>query len=66
MFTCICVMHGHGLGKILFNIILYLRLGLPSDLLPSGFTTKIPHAYLFPPYAPNAPAISLFFIWSPE
>ena len=30
MFIHICVMHGHGLGKTLFNIILYLRLGLPS------------------------------------
>jgi hypothetical protein len=47
MFICLCVTHDHGLGKILFNIILYLRQGLESGLLPSGFTTKTPHVYLF-------------------
>jgi len=41
-------MHGHALDKLLFNIILHLRLDLPSGLLPSGFTTKTPHDYLFP------------------
>jgi hypothetical protein len=34
----------------------YLRLGLPSDLYPSGFSTKILYAFLFSPIRATCPA----------
>ena len=40
----------------------HLRLGLPSGLITSGFTTKT----LSPPYVLHALPISGFLIWSPE
>jgi hypothetical protein len=49
-------------------IILYshLRLGVPGDLFPSGFPTKILYMPLSSPSALHAPPISLFSILSPE
>ena len=38
----------------------YLRLGLPSGLLPSGFPTKTLHSPSPHPYAPHAQPISFF------
>ena len=43
----------------------HLRLGLPSDLLPSGFPTKTLHTPSPHPYAPHAQSISFFSILSP-
>ena len=42
----------------------HLRLGLPSDLFPSGFPTKTLHTPSPHPYAPHAQPISLFSILS--
>ena len=43
----------------------HLRLGLPSGLRPSGFSTKILYAPLSPPYVLHAPPITVFLTWSP-
>jgi len=43
----------------------YLRLGLPSGLLPSGFPTKTLYTPSPHPYAPHALPISFFSILSP-
>ena len=43
----------------------FLRLGLPSGLLPSGFPTKTLYTPSPQPYAPHAQPISLFSILSP-
>ena len=43
----------------------HLRLGLPSDLFPSGFPTKTLHTRSPHPYAPHAQSISFFSIISP-
>ena len=43
----------------------HLRLGLPSDLLPSGFPTKTLYTPSPRPYAPHAQPISFFSILSP-
>ena len=40
----------------------HLRLGLPSGLFPSGFSTKILYTPLPPLNAPRTPPIS-FFLW---
>jgi hypothetical protein len=39
-----------------FNIIYPLRLGLPSGLFPSGFSTNILYAFLFSPICATCPA----------
>jgi hypothetical protein len=52
--------------KIHFNIILYLHLGVPSCLCPSGFCTKSLYALLSSHIMLHAPPISFFLIWSPE
>jgi hypothetical protein len=44
------------LCKIQYNIIISLRLGLPSGLLPSGFPTKILHAFLLGSIHATCPA----------
>ena len=48
-------------------LILYthLRLGLPSGLFPSGFSTKTLYTPFPQPYAPHAHPISFFSILSP-
>ena len=46
------------------NIITYLRLGLPSGLLPSGFPTKTLYTPSPHPCAPHAQSISFFPILS--
>jgi hypothetical protein len=48
-------------------LILYthLRLGLPSNLFPSGFPTKTLYTPSPHPYAPHAQSISFFSILSP-
>ena len=43
----------------------HLSLGLPSDLIPSGFPTKTLYTPSPHPYAPHAPPISFFSILSP-
>ena len=43
----------------------HLRLGLPSGLSPSGFTTKTLYNPSTHPYAPHAQPISFFSILSP-
>ena len=43
----------------------HLRLGLPSGLFPSGFSTKTLYAPSPHPYAPHAQPISFFSILSP-
>ena len=43
----------------------YLRLGLPSGLLPSGFSNKTLYTPSPHPYAPHAQSISFFSILSP-
>ena len=43
----------------------HLRLGLPSGLFPSGFTTKTLYTPSPHPYAPHAQPISFFSILSP-
>ena len=43
----------------------HLRLGLPSDLLPSGFPTKSLYTPSPHPYAPHAQPISFVTILSP-
>jgi hypothetical protein len=42
--------------KIHFNIILYLRLGLPSDLFHSGLPTKTQYATPLSPTRATCPA----------
>jgi len=44
----------------------HLRVGLPSGLFPSGFSTKHCIRLSYPPYALHASPISFFSIWSPE
>jgi len=46
----------------------HLRLGLPSGLFPSGFSTKTlyEYTYTFPLYVLYAPSVSMFSIWSPD
>jgi hypothetical protein len=48
--------------KIKFNIILQLRLGLPSGLIISGLPTKTIYTTLFPPYVPHASPISFIVL----
>ena len=52
--------------KIHLNIILHLRLGLLSGLFPPGFPTRNLYTPLLFPYALHAPAISFFYILSPQ
>ena len=52
--------------KIYLNIILHLRLGLPSGLFPLVFPTKIYICLSALPYAPHVSSISFFSILSPE
>jgi hypothetical protein len=51
--------------KIHLNIILLLRLGLPSGLFPSGFPTK-PTKHLSYPHTCYMPPPTSFLIWSFE
>jgi hypothetical protein len=51
--------------KVHLNIILHLRLGLPSGLFPSCFPTRTLCTLLPSPYAPHAPPISFFSIFPP-
>jgi len=44
----------------------HLCVGLPVDLLPSSFPTKILYTPLPSPYMPHAPSSSFFLIWSLE
>jgi hypothetical protein len=44
------------LSKIYFNIVQYLRLGLPSVLFPSGFPTNILYVFLLYPIRATFPA----------
>ena len=44
----------------------HLCLGLPSGHYPSGFPSKTQYTPLLSPYAPHAPPISFFSIWSPQ
>jgi hypothetical protein len=46
------------LSKIHFNIVHALRLGLPSGLLPSGFPTNIPYAFILSTFVLHALPIS--------
>jgi hypothetical protein len=43
------------LFNINFSIVFHLCLGLPSGLFPSGFQTKILHAFLFSPVHATCP-----------
>ena len=53
--------------KIHFNIILPLRLGLPSSPFPSGFSNKTLYVpSLSPPFVLHVPYILFFSILSPE
>ena len=48
--------HQNYFQKIQLNIILHLRLGLPSGLFPSGFTTRTLYTPLLSPIRATAPA----------
>jgi hypothetical protein len=52
------------LSKILLILSTYLRLGLPSGLLPSGFPTNILYAFLFSPIRVTCPAFLFSLTWS--
>ena len=45
---------------------LYLSLGLPSDLVPSGFPTKTLYASLLSPTLATYSAYPTVFVWSPK
>jgi hypothetical protein len=53
-------------GTVLLILSSRLRLGLPSGLLPSGFTTKTLYASLLSPYVLLALSISVLLFLSPE
>jgi hypothetical protein len=52
--------------KVLLISSSHLRFGLPKDLFPPVFPTKILYAHLRSPYVLRAPLISFFLTWSPE
>jgi hypothetical protein len=52
--------------KIHHNIILHLRLGLPSGLFPSDFPTKTLYTPLFSPSALHDPPISFLRFYHPH